>query len=319
MERGFTLAGAVAAAVLAAQEAPVKIVPRVRPGPLPEAETHAPQLRVDASLVLIPVQVTTDTGAPLLALPKNRFHVFEEGVEQPIAYFAAGDAPVSVGIVFDSSASMREKMRQATAAAAQFFRAANREDEFFLVEFNDRPKLVLPFTPDAALVASEIAHTPTRGRTALFDAVHLALENMAGGRHSRRALLVFSDGEDNRSRRTFSQVRSATFESEVQIYAIGIFDPEGQRRRTPEDARGPQLLEQLARESGGRHHRVDRLGDLPEIAERVGREMRSQYLLGYHPANPDRDGKYRKVTVRIEDAPAGARIFHRQGYYAPAQ
>jgi VWFA-related protein len=311
----------VLAVLLQAAEGPqVRIVPRVRgPAASPE-ETRAARLRVDASLVLIPVHVTTTSGAPLLNLTRDRFRIFEDGVEQRIGYFAQDDAPVSVGFVFDASGSMSDKIRQSAAAAAQFFKTANREDEFFLVEFNDRARLAVPLTRDIAQVAGEISRARTRGRTALFDGVHVGLEHMKHARNERRALVILSDGEDNRSRRTFSQVKNETFESGVQIYAIGIFDPEGQRKRTPEDAKGPQLLEEITRESGGRHYRADRASDLPGIAERIGLELRNEYLLGYYPTNAARDGKYRKLTVEV-DAPDGAgprlRTGYRRGYYAP--
>jgi Ca-activated chloride channel family protein len=300
-------------------DAKVTLDPRSRARAVDFNTPPSAHLRIDSELVLIPVHVTTAAGLPVTDLTKENFRVFEDDQEQTIGYFAKDDAPVSVGFVFDSSASMHNKVKQSSEAAAQFFKSANREDEFFLVDFNEKPRLAVPFTSDTEEVYNEVARTRTHGRTALLDAIHMALAVMKTARHQRKALVVVSDGGDNRSRRTFGQVKNATLESDVQIYAMGIFDSEEDRKRTREEANGPQLLDEIAQESGGRHYRIN-AADLPEIASRIGNELRNEYLLGYHPSNVQRDGKYRKVRLQLvapAREPSSLRVDYRKGYYPP--
>jgi len=279
-----------------------------------------PTLRVDSSLVLIPAQVTTREGSPILDLKRKDFRIYEDGAEQEIAYFAKDDAPVSIGLLLDSSGSMRNKKQKSSEAAAAFFKTANSEDEFFLIEFDERPKLAVPFTKDIDLLYHEITHTRPYGRTSLFDAIHMALGVMKGARHERKALVIVSDGGDNRSRHTFTAIKSDVLEADVQLYAMGIFDPEGASRNSREEAEGPQVLDHLAELTGGRHFPVLNLASLPEVSTRIGQLLRNRYLLGYNPTNASRDGRYRGVKLDLA-APldAGVRVQYRKGYYAPQQ
>lgn len=300
----------------------VKIVPRVRAAAAMEAaEEPVINLRVDVPLVLIPVHVTTPLGAAVNNLSIQNFRLFEDEVEQKITQFTSEDAPLSVGLLFDASGSMRNKIQKSSEAAAAFFRAANPEDEFFLIEFNERPKLVVPFTRDSAVIYQRIVRTRPLGRTSLLDAVHLALVHMKSARNPRKAIVILSDGGDNRSRYTESEIKAAMREADVQVYAMGVFEPDETRKRTPEEQNGPRLLDDLAEQTGGRHYPVRRLNDLPEVCARIGRELRNQYVLGYTPANPSADGKYRSVKVTV-DPPENMpplRPHSRQGYYAPVQ
>jgi VWFA-related protein len=216
---------------------------------------------------------------------------------------------------------MQNKMQKSSEAAAAFFRTAGGEDEFFLVKFSGRAKLTVPFTPDSGELYREIVHTRPFGQTSLLDAVHLALAQMKRARNLRKALVIVSDGGDNWSRHTVRQVKSVLIESDVQIYAMGIFDSNYFVKHSREERRGPQLLSELADQSGGRHFPVDNLDDLPAIASRIGRELRDQYVLGYYSSNGARDGKYRQIKLNIA-APTGSsllRAYYRQGYYAPVQ
>ncbi len=291
------------------------IAKEARPSVFPE-----PTLRIDTSLVLIPTQVTTREGSPIMDLKPTDFKIFEDGAEQRISYFAKDDAPVSIGFLLDSSGSMRNKKQKASEAAAAFFRTANAEDEFFLIEFDDRPKLAVPFTTDTDLLYKEISHARPYGRTSLFDAIHLGLEVMKGARHNRKALVIVSDGGDNRSRRTFSAIKSDVLEADVQLYAMGIYDSEGAAQGSAEEANGPELLEHLAELTGGRHFPVLNLGTLPEVSTRIGQLLRSRYLLGYNPTNESRDGRYRGVKLDVaEPTDPGLRVQYRKGYYAPQQ
>jgi VWFA-related protein len=277
-------------------------------------------LRVDSSLVLIPAQVTTRQGSPIMDLTPKDFRIYEEGAEQQITYFAKDDAPVSIGFLLDSSGSMRNKKQKSSEAAAAFFKTANSEDEFFLIEFDDRPKLVVPFTEDTDLLYREISHTRPYGRTSLFDAIHMALTVMKGAHHDRKALVIVSDGGDNRSRYTFTAIKSDVLESDVQLYAMGIFDPDGPAQGSPEESNGPQVLDQLAELTGGRHFPVLNVGSLPDVSARIGQLLRNRYLLGYNPTNASRDGRYRGIQLDLAAPPdAGVHVQYRKGYYAPLQ
>jgi Ca-activated chloride channel family protein len=214
---------------------------------------------------------------------------------------------------------MRGKMHQSTEAAHAFFRTSNTDDEFFLVEFNDRPKLSVGFTPDSDELSRQISRTKPTGRTSLLDAIHLALVQMKRARNPRKALVILSDGGDNHSRMTATEIRRDVKESEVEIYAMGIFDAEDPTKLPTEERNGPQLLDQLARATGGTHFPVERLTDLSGVAGQIGNQLRSQYVLGYAPSNAARDGKYHRVTVDL-DPPADKpylRVYYRRGYYGP--
>lgn len=277
-------------------------------------------IRVDSALVLVPTQVTNTYGSPVTTLRKEDFKVFEDGVEQPITNFSREDAPLSIGILFDISGSMRNKIKKSTEAAAEFFKTSNREDEFFLIEFSDRPKLTLPFTSDTDEVYDHIARTKPFGRTALLDAIHMAMVEMKHAHNNRKALVIVSDGGDNRSRHTEREIKNAMLESDLQVYAMGIFDLAADTSKQPiEERRGPKLLEELADQSGGREYTVASLNDLPSISARIGNELRNQYLLGYSPLNGDHDGKYRIIQVRVKPQTEipDLRVYFRHGYYSP--
>lgn len=269
-------------------------------------------------MVLVPAQVTNDLGTPVTNLRKEDFRVFEDGVEQPIADFSQEDAPVSVGLLFDISGSMRNKIKKATEAAEAFFKTSNPQDEFFLIEFSDRPKLKVPFTSDSDEIYDEVAHTRPFGRTSLLDAIHLAMVTMKQARNSRKALVIVSDGGDNRSRHTEREIKNEMLESDLQVYAMGIFDPADVKHST-EEQNGPKLLTELADQSGGREYPVASLNDLPAISTRIGNQLRSQYLLGYSPLNAERDGKYRIIQVRLSGQAKmpDVRVYYRHGYYSP--
>lgn len=298
----------------------VAILPRTHEAPAKRADVPRADIRVDSSLVLIPAHVTNASGTSVTSLSREEFHLFEDGVEQKITTFAKDDAPISIGLLFDASGSMQKKMQKSSEAAAAFFKTANLEDEFFLVEFNERPKLAVPFTPDSMEIYKRISHTKPFGRTSLLDAIHMALEQMKFARNLRKAIVILSDGGDNRSRYTVRQIKSAMLESDVQVYAMGIFDRDATHRLPSEEVNGPHLLDELSQETGGQHYPVDNLDDLSMISERIGMELRMQYMLGYSSTNAARDGKYRRVKLTLTP-PADMTDLHsyyRQGYYAPS-
>ena len=298
----------------------VSIEPRVRSRSESREETRGSNIRVDSTLVLINVTVTDPLNRFVTGLEREHFRLFEDKAEQKLSHFASEDAPLSVGLVFDASGSMGSKLQKSRLAAAQFFKTANPEDEFFLVQFNDRPELIQTFTTNAEEIQNRLTFTQAKGRTALLDGVYLALNHMKKAHNTRRAILILSDGGDNSSRYTESEIKNLVREADVQIYAIGIYEPVSSRGRTAEELSGPGLLSEIAEQTGGRHFPVENLNELPDIAAKIGMELRNQYVLGYTPSNQDRDGKYRRVQVKLVQ-PRGLpqlRAFWRQGYYAPS-
>jgi len=212
---------------------------------------------------------------------------------------------------------MRSRLLKSAEAAAALFRTSNPEDEFFLVEFNNRAKLTIPFTNSSDEVYGEISHTHATGRTTLLDAINTALLQMKKARHMRKALVVLSDGGDNASRHSPNEIMRALIEADVTLYAMGIFAPDIARRPW-EERNGPQLLEALAQQTGGDLYRVDSLEKLPYISEAIGRELRSVYMLGYYSTNPRGDGKYRQIRLRIAAADVhNLHVTYRRGYYSP--
>jgi len=308
--------------LLYAQAPRPNITPRPKPA-APESETDriTPNLRIDTNLVLIPVTVTTPMNQFVTGMDKENFRLFEDKVEQEVSYFASFDAPLSVGLVFDASGSMGQKLAKSRQAASQFFKTANPEDEFFLIQFNDRPQMVVDYTRDTEEIMTRLTFTQAKGRTSLLDGMYQALLHLRKGKNPRKAILVISDGGDNSSRYTESEVRNLLKEADAQLYAIGIFEPISARGRTAEELSGPGLLNDMAEMTGGRHFPVENLNDLPDIAARIGMELRNQYVLGYISKNQNRDGKYRRVQVRLNQPRSlpPLRALHRQGYYAPNQ
>ncbi len=277
-------------------------------------------LRVDTNLVLVPVSVCDPTNRPVTGLEREHFKIFDDRIEQTVTHFAMDDEPVAVGLVFDISGSMGPKLRLARLAAAQFFKSANPEDEFFLVEFNDTPRLITPLTASHEEIQNQLTFAQSKGRTALLDAIMLAMHEMKKSRKNRKALLILSDGGDNSSRYSETEVRSLVRESDVLIYAIGVFEPFGARNRTVEEASGPGLLSDLAEQTGGRHFPAD-ANELPDIAAKIGLELRNRYVLGYSPSDSQRDGRYHKVEVKLAPPRGLPKLsaHWRTGYYAPAE
>lgn len=287
-----------------------------------EAESSRPaNLRVDTNLVLIPVSVTDPLNRFVTGLEREHFKVFEEKIEQTIVQFASEDAPLSVGLVFDTSNSMGAKLQKSRQAAAQFFKTANPDDEFFLVQFSDRPELIVPFTHSTEEIQNRLTFTQAKGRTALLDGIYLAMNQMKKAINPRKAVLVISDGGDNSSRYTENEIKNLVREADVQLYAIGIYEGMGGRGRTAEELSGPGLLNDLAEQTGGKHFSIENVNELPDVAAKIGIELRNQYLIGYSSKNQERDGKFRRVQVKLVQ-PRGLpqlRATWRQGYYAPVQ
>ncbi|HEV2494915.1 MAG TPA: VWA domain-containing protein [Terriglobia bacterium] len=282
---------------------------------------HTAPIQVDVNLVLLNVTVTDLYERVITGLDRDNFRVFDEKVEQEVVSFSTEDTPVSVGVIFDSSGSMAAKIQKSKEAVAQFFKTSNPQDEFLLINFNERFKLVSGFTSKFEDLENSLLGVKAGGRTALLDAIYLGLNEMKKASTNRKALLVISDGGDNYSRYADKDIKQAVKEADVQLYAVGIFEPLASRARTTEEANGPELLAELSRVSGGRMFSVEDPNELPDIVEKISIELRSQYVVGYKPSNLVRDGRWRRVKVKLTP-PKGLpplQVYARTGYYAPAQ
>jgi Ca-activated chloride channel homolog len=277
-------------------------------------------IRTDVDLALVNVTVTDPYNRLVTGLEQDNFRVSEDGTEQEIVSFSSEDVPISIGVIFDFSGSMSNKVDKAREAAVQFFKTANPQDEFFLVSFNERAELTSTFTNSVEDLQSRMMLTAPKGRTALLDAIYLGLSQMRGAHNAKRALLILSDGGDNHSRYNENDIKRLVKEADTQLYAIGLFDPLGYRNRTMEELNGPSLLADITELTGGRVFAVEHLNDLPDIASKIGMELRNQYVLGYRPSNHAHDARWRKIKVKLR-APKGLpplTVYSKTGYYAPA-
>jgi Ca-activated chloride channel homolog len=276
-------------------------------------------VRIDVDLALVNVTVTDPYNRLVTGLDPDNFRVFENNVEQEIQYFSSEDVPISIGVIFDLSGSMANKVGKAKEAALQFFKTANPQDEFFLVSFNDRAEVVSTFTSSVEDLQSRILSASAKGRTALLDAIYLGLSEMRTARNAKRALLIISDGGDNNSRYNEKDIKRLVREADTQLYSVGIFDPFEYRSRTPEELSGPSLLTEVTELTGGRAFSVENVNELPDIATKIGSELRNQYILGYRPSNKSHDARWRKIKVKLR-APKGLpplSVYAKTGYYAP--
>ena len=259
-------------------------------------------LKVDIDLVMMSVAVTDSANRLVTDLKADRFQLFEDKVEQKIQYFSSESAPVSLGIVFDISHSMQKKLDFARDAAVKFLETGTPEDEYFLVEFSNRAKVAEGFTTDISRLRDRLSFAPAAGSTALYDAVYLGLAQLKRGQHPKKALLLITDGEDNHSRYSRGDIREFVREADAQIYVIDL---------------GRALIGELAEMTGGHSYRTS-VADLEDTCEKIALALKSQYVIGYESTNSNKDGKFRKVRVRVTP-PAGMTklsVRSREGYFA---
>ena len=287
------------------------------------AQQPAPRadIRVDSTLVLVPVTVTDARHRFVLGLEQKNFHVLEDGTEQQIKQFSGEDAPLSVGFVVDISGSIGSKIDLCRQAVVQFLKTMNLNDEAFLVTFADHAQVIAPLSRDTGKMANQLLAVPTGGLTALFDGVFAGLHEMEKALNPRKTLVVISDGGDNNSAFSAKEVLQKALEAGVQIYAMGVFEPVGPFGLSLEEQRGPHLLSNISEQTGGRAFAASRLDQLPEVASRIAVELRNQYMLAYSPSNQAKDGTYRKLEVKLSqpDGMSGLVARWRLGYYAPLQ
>jgi Ca-activated chloride channel homolog len=300
-------------AMLAVRAQQVSITPRPKLGEKEEGQ-RTPNIRSDTLLVLVPVSVNDPLNRPVSGLEKENFRIYDDKVEQKITQFAMDDEPIAAGLVFDTSGSMGEKLKRSRVAASVFFRISDPEDEFFLVEFDSKPRLEVPLTHDYGTIQEQLTFSKSKGSTALLDAIYMALQEMRKSKKNKKTLLLITDGGDNNSRYTVTEVKNLIQESDVLIYAIGVFGGGD----TPEEAGGPGLLSHIAESTGGRMY-IANSADLPDIAKRIGIELRNRYVLGFSPTNATRDGKAHHLVVKVVP-PRGLpplQAHWRTGYTAP--
>jgi len=297
----------------------VHIEPRVQAAqpdsPNSTAKNTLATIRKNVELVLVPVTVTDAYNRFVTGLEPGNFQLFQDKHPQPIKYFWKDDTPVSVGIVFDVSGSMITKIERARDAVVALLQASNPQDEFFLMTFADQPTLVQDFTSNADDIQGRLPFTKPNGNTSLIDAVFMAMSHMRSARYSRRALVIISDGGDNRSRYTENELKSVIKEGDVLVYSIGVFDTVF---RTQEERLGPDLLATISGLTGASSYILQNPNHLPVVAEHIGYELRNQYILGYRPDNSAGDGKWRKIKVKLE-LPRGfptLQVQARPGYYS---
>ena len=280
----------------------------------PAAGQGSFRIAVDVALVVLPVTVTDRQGSLITDLAEQDFQVYENGVAQHIQLFKNEDIPVAVGLVIDHSTSMSQKLAEVVAAARIFVRSSNREDAMFVVNFNEIASLGLPagvrFTDDTIELERAILAKVTSGQTALYDAVAMGLDQLQAANRDKKALIVISDGGDNASRRKLGEVMKLTEQSTAVIYTVGVFELD-------DPDKNPDVLKHLSRATGGEAFLPGLPGEVSAICERIARDIRHQYTLGYVPSNPARDGSYRSIRVLAGSKERGKLIARtRTGYRA---
>jgi Ca-activated chloride channel family protein len=283
-----------------------------------QLKNHTKPVQVDVNLVLVNVTVTDDWNRIVTGLDKENFSVLEGSEVQEVKHFSTEDAPISLGVIFDMSGSMNDKIMKAREAVIEFFKTANPQDEFFMITFNDRPELRADFTKSIEDIQGKLVYTVPQGSTAMLDAIYMGVSKMKDARNSKKALLIISDGGDNHSRYTENEIKAMVKEADVQIYSIGIFSVSPSQ---PEEVAGPALLSEISSVTGGRLFTINNPNELADVATKIGIELRNQYVLGYRPNNKVKDGHWRKIKVKL-NPPKGLphlNVYARTGYYAPSQ
>jgi Ca-activated chloride channel family protein len=275
-------------------------------------------MRVDVDLVLVPVTVVDSMSRPVIDLPQQNFSLLESGVPQQIRYFSHEDGPISVALVLDFSGSMRDKIEFVHQAVDEFFQNANPDDDYYVISVSDKPTLIADASQSTNTILARLATVEPKGMTSLYDSIYLGVNKLRSSRYKRRAMVIVSDGGDNHSRYTLKEIKSVLAESDILTYSIGIFDDIPiPLFKSIEERWGRKWLDEVTRVSGGRNISADDRRQIPQIAGLISREMRSQYVLGYRPTDSHKDGKWRKISVKLVENPFQMHVHFKEGYLAP--
>jgi Ca-activated chloride channel family protein len=277
---------------------------------------HAPTFSIEAPVVLVPTTVMDRHGSIVTGLRADAFAVSQDNVPQRITSFSEQDIPVSIGVVLDTSGSMRTVLPEAKDTLRAFLDTCNPQDEAFLYTVANRPEKDFGFTQDFNSLLGHLVFTGAGGSTALVDTIYAALLQARHAHNGRKALLVISDGMDNHSRYTIRELTAAAVEADVQIYAVTEFDPPRNKKpiELAEERNGVFFLEELSRKTGGFQITAFGAGDVIQAAEKVGRAMRDEYLIGYVPASSADNGKWHTIKVNLKTSNATA--YTRSGFYS---
>jgi Ca-activated chloride channel family protein len=257
---------------------------------------------------------------PIVGLEKQNFVLSENDEQEEIQYFSAEDSPISVGLLVDVSKSMTDKVDAEREAVSEFFKNANPEDDYFVVAFSTRPQVITETTQSIGTIEAKLGAMVPSGSTAMLDAISVAMTRMRSAKYKRRALLIISDGGDNSSRHNYRQIKSLVRDSDVEVYAIGLFDTTF--FKTYEEFMGKRWLSDITDATGGRTVTIDNVTKMADAAGAISTEMRNQYILGYRPSNPATDGRRRQIKVKvISPLTNGAQMqaYYKRGYVIPKE
>lgn len=292
---------------------------------------------VSSNLVTVNVIVTDNKGRYVTGLKPEQFSIYDENAKQKIAHFSVGAAPVSIGIVFEVHTSTPERVAGVLAALKQFVATLGEHDNYFFTAYSADGSLTTEFIPSASQVIEHLSVVKPDGPSALYDVLYFAAGRLRQSNNLKRTLLVISDGQDDRSKHSYTELRNRLREFDAQIYTIGISDPAmdqfaGYRRWMFEDftrqtgrrsfllnaeaALGRAVLGEMARVSGGTTYSPERENEpeLTGICTQIALELREQYTLGFYPGDLT-SGKWHRLKVRIErEQGSGLSLSYRKGY-----
>ena len=297
---------------------------------LPRAMSASPAptehvLRANVDLVLVNVTVLDHAGRAVMGLEPTNFSVLDDKNPQVVRYLSNVDEPISLMVVVDASASMATKIGETRKAVTELVNTSNPQDDFGLIVVSDEPRVALHFGDSASEIQRTVDALQPEGFTALWDGMYLGIKELKNSRYRRKAMVVISDGGDNHSRYTESELRSLLKEADVEVYAIGVFDPCIQYIRTCairlEEKTGPLQLDEVTSVTGGRLFSAHDTAELSKAVTQISHELRNQYVLGYYPSNRSRDGKWRRLKVHLAGpaSQASFRLYVKKGYYAPTE